>query len=541
MVERYSTITLFKKYWNLFSEFKSKIILAVILTLLSVGLLVYAPKLLGRVVNSVLNFFLENEPFYISDSFDELILISIIYIFGYSLKIAVVQIMAKVCEKITANLKYSLNEKLNNVSLNSFNREFSGNLLARINNDVVNVRSFVYDAVTVFLSDFFMIIAVILAAISMDAQLSLIFISVLPVYFIIIYIVHKITVDNYKSYQDISGYQMGVIGVFLPNRFIMNLFNSVGFLNNYFESLISKQKEAFIKSRLYSDITNPIAWLLTYIIQVLLYVVAGYMVIEGTISLGEFSAFVLYLQLFKKPFLSLTNTFNSVRIGFSSLNRVLEILELPDDDNSNSIVLDKNRVVGEIEFRDVSYNNISNFNFKIQHGETINLVGEMKDCLIDLLLLFNKPDNGKILLDGEDISGYSLNSYRRIFGVSLEDDCIVTATVFDNLSYGNVDAEMEEIVETCKFLGVHELIEKSPDGYDSYLIDDYHNFSDGEGKLICVARALISNPKILILNYPNYLSVEKLKTICEGKTSIILTPDETCIDFADKTINLDNL
>ena len=503
MVERYSTITLFKKYWNLFSEFKSKIILAVILTLLSVGLLVYAPKLLGRVVNSVLIFFLENEPFYISESFDELILISIIYIFGYSLKIAVVQIMAKVCEKITANLKYSLNEKLNNVSLNSFNREFSGNLLARINNDVVNVRSFVYDAVTVFLSDFFMIIAVILAAISMDAQLSLIFISVLPVYFIIIYIVHKITVDNYKSYQDISGYQMGVIGVFLPNRFIMNLFNSVGFLNNYFESLISKQKEAFIKSRLYSDITNPIAWLLTYIIQVLLYVVAGYMVIEGTISLGEFSAFVLYL--------------------------------------SNSIVLDKDRVVGEIEFRDVSYNNISNFNFKIQHGETINLVGEMKDCLIDLLLLFNKPDNGKILLDGEDISGYSLNSYRRIFGVSLEDDCIVTATVFDNLSYGNVDAEMEEIVETCKFLGVHELIEKSPDGYDSYLIDDYHNFSDGEGKLICVARALISNPKILILNYPNYLSVEKLKTICEGKTSIILTPDETCIDFADKTINLDNL
>ena len=104
-----------------------------------------------------------------------------------------------------------------------------------------------------------------------------------------------------------------------------------------------------------------------------------------------------------------------------------------------------------------------------------------------------------------------------------------------------MDAEMEEIVGTCKFLGVHELIEKSPDGYDSYLIDDYHNFSDGEGKLICVARVLISNPKILILNYPNYLSVEKLKTICEGKTSIILTPDETCIDFADKTINLDDL
>ena len=541
MVERYSTVTLLKEYWNLLSEFKGKIILAVILTLLSVGLLVYAPKLLGRVVNSVLHFYLENKPFYIHESFDELLLISLIYIFGYLLKMAVVQIMAKVCEKATANLKYSLNEKLNCISPTSLNREVSGNLLARLNNDVANIRSFINKVVTVLLSDFFMIIAVILAAISMDAQLSLIFITVLPIYIIIVYVAHKITMDNYKSYQDILGHQMGVIGVFLPNRVMMNLFNSVGFLDEYFESLTSQQKEAFIKSRLYSDITNPISWFLTYVIQVLLYVVAGYMVIEGTISLGEFSTFVLYLQLFKKPFLSLTNTLNSLRIGFSSLNRVLEIFELPNDDNSNSIVLDKEGVVGEIEFRDVSYNNISNFNFKIQHGETINLVGEMKDCLIDLLLLFNRPDNGKILLDGEDISGYSLNSYSRIFGVSLEDDWIVTGSIIDNLSYGNVDAEMEEIVETCKFLGIHELIEKSPDGYDSYLVEDYHNFSDGEGKLICVARALIANPKILILNYPNYLSVEKLKTICEGKTAIILTPDETSIDFADKTINLDNI
>ena len=541
MVERYSTVTLLKEYWNLLSEFKGKIILAVILTLLSVGLLVYAPKLLGRVVNSVLHFYLENKPFYIHESFDELLLISLIYIFGYLLKMAVVQIMAKVCEKATANLKYSLNEKLNCISPTSLNREVSGNLLARLNNDVANIRSFINKVVTVLLSDFFMIIAVILAAISMDAQLSLIFITVLPIYIIIVYVAHKITMDNYKSYQDILGHQMGVIGVFLPNRVMMNLFNSVGFLDEYFESLTSQQKEAFIKSRLYSDITNPISWFLTYVIQVLLYVVAGYMVIEGTISLGEFSTFVLYLQLFKKPFLSLTNTLNSLRIGFSSLNRVLEIFELPNNDNSNSIVLDRDRVVGEIEFRDVSYNNISNFNFKIQHGETINLVGEMKDCLIDLLLLFNRPDNGKILLDGEDISGYSLNSYRCIFGVSLEDDWIVTGSIIDNLSYGNVDAEMEEIVETCKFLGIHELIEKSPDGYDSYLVEDYHNFSDGEGKLICVARALIANPKILILNYPNYLSVEKLKTICEGKTAIILTPDETSIDFADKTINLDNI
>ena len=540
MVNKYPTKILLKKFWQFLSQFKYQIILAIILTIISVYIFVQAPKLLGKVVNSVLDFYIFEKEVYIHESFDELVQVTILYVAAYVLKIFISRIMAKLSEKTAANLKSALNDKLIHLSPNALNQEYSGNVLARLNNDVANIKSFVSKSVTLFLSDLFIIIFIIIVAIRFNAQLSLIFISVIPFYLILTYIAHKKTMDNYKSYQDVLGKQMGVIGTLLPNRFSINSLNAINFLKKHFKFLSAEQKVVFLKSRFYSDITSPISSLLTSAVQLLIYLVAGYMVVKGTLSLGEFSTFALYYQLFKKPFLSLNSTLNTIRIAFSSFSRVLEILELPETINQNAILLNKDDVAGDVEFKDISYKNITKLNLKIQSGEIINLVGENKDDLIDLLLLFNEADNGKILLDGEDISQFDLNSYRSIFGVSLNDDWIVSGSVRDNVSYSKNDAELDDVIETCKLVGIDDLIEKYPDKYDTKLSNDFQNFSSGEGKLICVARALFANPKILILDYPNYLSVSKLKRITEGKTAIILTPDETYMDFADKTINLDN-
>ena len=541
MVNKYPTKILLKKFWEFLSQFKYQIILAIILTIISVYIFVQAPKLLGKVVNSVLDFYIFDKEVYIHESFDELVEVTLLYVAAYALKIPISRIMAKLSERTAANLKSALNDKLIHLSPNALNQEYSGNVLARLNNDVANIKSFVSKSVTLFLSDLFIIIFVIIVAIRFNAQLSLIFICVIPFYLILTYIAHKKTMDNYKSYQDVLGRQMGVIGTLLPNRFSINSFNAINFLKKHFKFLSAEQKVVFLKSRFYSDITSPLSSLLTSAVQLLIYLVAGYMVVKGTLSLGEFSTFALYYQLFKKPFLSLNSTLNTIRIAFSSFSRVLEILELPETSNQNAILLNKDDVSGEVEFKDISYKNITKLNLKIQSGEIINLVGENKDDLIDLLLLFNEADNGKILLDGEDISQFDLNSYRSIFGVSLHDDWIVSGSVRDNVSYSKSDAQLDDVIETCKLVGIDDLIEKYPDKYDTKLSNDFQNFSSGEGKLICVARALFADPKILILDYPNYLSVSKLKRITEGKTAIILTPDETYIDFADKTINLDNL
>lgn len=183
MVNEYSTKILLKKFWKFLSEFKFEIFVAIFLTILSVNILVYAPKLVGRIVNSILNFYVLENEVQIFESFDDLIQISILYTVGYSLRIPISTIMAKISEKTTANLKSALNDKLNYLSPNTFNDEYSGNVLARLNNDVANIKSFVNKTTILFLSDVLIIIFVIFAAITINFKLSLLFLGIADLYY----------------------------------------------------------------------------------------------------------------------------------------------------------------------------------------------------------------------------------------------------------------------------------------------------------------------------------------------------------------------
>ena len=243
--------------------------------------------------------------------------------------------------------------------------------------------------------------------------------------------------------------------------------------------------------------------------------------------------------MFKRPFLSLSGTFNPIKTGLSSFNNVLDILEYPTETNENLPTLNKNQVKGELEFKNINYNNIKNLNFKIRPGEIVNINGEDRNNLINLLLIFKKVPHGEILLDGENINNYNLKSYRNIFGICFDDDWILNSSVFDNIAYGGDDISLEEVIKISKTIGLDNLIEKFPEKYDTIISEDFRNFSSGEANLICIARAIISNPKILILNYPNALSNQKLKEISKNRTTIFLTSDNGQIEFADKTINID--
>ena len=154
-------------------------------------------------------------------------------------------------------------------------------------------------------------------------------------------------------------------------------------------------------------------------------------------------------------------------------------------------------------------------------------------------MAFEKPDSGEIFLDGENISKLNYSSYRRIFGVSLDDDRIISGSIAENIMYGGENLTMDDVIRTSKLIGLDDLVEKLPDKYDTKLSDDFQNFSSGEAKLICIARAIISNPKVLIISYTNYLDINSLKSIIKNKTVIILVPDEQTIDFADKTVCLE--
>ncbi len=538
MGAEYSMWDLVKKFYGYVSEFRNQFILVSILMICSISLLVYAPKYLGSIINSVDHSFVLSTPFSIDEVYDELLVIAVLYIVGYSLRIPINRIMSKISEKTTANFKYALEEKLSYLSPNTFNHIYSGNVMARLNNDVANIKSFVNKSIVLFVGDVLIIIFVIIAAIILNPLLSLFFIGSIPVYFVIMYLSYRKSGDAYKVHQDDLGNQMGLIGNHLINRVPIHSYDAKEYSKKKFVKSNDIQRDSFAESRFYTYIPVPFVYLLTYAVQIGLYFFAGYLAYDGVITLGVLSTFAFYVQFFKRPLMSLSSVFTSILIGLSSFSRVLEVLEYPDNDDIG-LNKDISAVNGDIEFKNVSYKNISDFNLKIEEGQTINFVGENKDDLIDLLLGFESASAGEISLNNKNIKEFSLNSYRQLFGVSLEDDFIIRSSIHDNISYGGDNLTADDVVKTCKFLEIHDLIERFPDKYETSISNDFQNFSSGEAKLICVARAIVSNPEILILNFPNYLSMDKLKRICENRTAIILTPDDTFIDFADNTVFLD--
>lgn len=538
MDEKYSTWDLVKKFYGYVSEFRNRFIIVAILMITSISILVYAPKYLGSIINSVINSFLFSTPFLIDEVNDELIGIMVLYIVGYGLRIPINRTMSKISEKTTANFKYALEEKLSYLSPNTFNHIYSGNVMARLNNDVANIKSFVNKSIILFIGDVLIIVFVIIASISLNPLLSLIFIAAVPIYLIIMYLSYRKSGDTYKIHQDDLGQQMGLIGNHLINRLPIHSYNAKEYSKKDFVKSNDIQRDSFVKSRFYTYISVPFVYFLTYAVQIAVYFIAGYLTYKGVITMGVLSTFAFYVQFFKRPLMSLSSVFTSIMIGLSSFARVLEVLEYPVNDDIESN-MDNSAINGDIEFKDVSYKNISNFNLKIDEGQTINLVGESKNDLVDLLLGFESASAGEISLNNKNINEFSPNSYRQLFGVSLEDDFIIRSSIRDNISYGGDNLTADDVVETCRFLEIHELIESFPDKYDTSISNDFQNFSSGEAKLICVARAIVSNPEILILNFPNYLSMDKLKRICENRTAIILTPDDTFIDFADNTVYLD--
>ena len=535
MALKYSTKDLVKKSVRFNKSYSKYLLIATVLIIISVVLSVYAPKILGKVINSLF-YYPDYSQFDMHSILDELAILLVLYSAAYLIRIPVYRIMSKMSERVTADVKNSLYQKIDKIPLYKLNDEYSGNIMARLNNDTATIKSFINKNIAFIISNVLVIIAVIIMVIPMKSELSFIFMIMIPFYIVIMVVSYYKTKDYYKDFQEDLGYMMGFMGDYLSHRFMIRLYNAKDYINRRFVSLNDKQKADFVRSRLLSEVTTPIYLLLSYLIQIFAYIYAGYFVYKGVVSFGEFSVFVLYVQMFRKPMTSVSYSVNSIKSFFACVDRVSELIDYPVSEDKLSLRINKEYITGEIEFKNVSYNNITNFNLKINPGEVINVVGKNKNELVNLLLNFSKKESGEIFLDGNPISKLNLIDYANIFGVSIADDQIISGTIAENILLGSPDLDIDDVKRICDKLEISDIIERFPDKYDASISEDSITLSSGEKKLICVARALISNPKVVILNYPNYLSQDILHEAIKGKTVILLTPDENSVNFADKVI-----
>ena len=530
MVYKYSTRKLTFKLINLLKDYKYQIAAAIIMMMISVILSVYAPKLVGKLINSLMRNALNLNATPAKTSYKNIILIVILFAISYLIRIPTNRIMTKTSEKVIQKLRNQLYIKLNYIDIDE--SEFDGNIMARINNDVANLKAFISNTIILFISDITIIIFVLWMSSNMDLKLSGILFALVVVYPLVIYPFHKKTRDYYKIHQNDLGNIMGFIGDFLKNRMMIESFGSEEYSRKRFKEYNIKQKDSYKKSRFYTEIMYPVNSFITIYLQVLLYMYSGFLVYTGSIDMGTFTIFILYYQLMKKPIISIGNTLNSIRTSYACMDRIYEILDLPEKRKKEFPEVGG---ISEIEFENVSYGEIKDFNLKIMSQEHVFLTGDSRNNLIKIFLGLLEAENGSIRVNNLDLSQYDINSNKNLIGVSTEENYIFDETVKENIVCGD-EFDPEDVIEVCELIGLHSLIEKFPDKYETKISYDSNNLSTSERRLICLARALIHNPELVIIDYNNDLGVDLLIKIINGRTAIVLTPDDDVADMLDMKI-----
>ena len=263
MAFKNSTRDLIKKSLSFHKPFLKYLIVAIILMIISVVLSVYAPKLLGKLINGFF-YYTDYSDFKMYSILDELATILVLYTISYLIRVPVNRILAKMSEKVTANVKTSLYEKIDKIPVYEFSDEYTGNIMARLNNDTATIKSFISKKIAFILSNDLVIFAVIIMVIPMKFELSIVFLSMIPIYAVLIVISYYKTKDYYKSFQDDLGQMMGFMGDYLSNRFLIRLFNAKDYINRSFIPFNDKQKDDFFKSRFYSEVNTIISVIIIF-------------------------------------------------------------------------------------------------------------------------------------------------------------------------------------------------------------------------------------------------------------------------------------
>lgn len=276
----------------------------------------------------------------------------------------------------------------------------------------------------------------------------------------------------------------------------------------------------------------PVNSFITIYLQVFLYMYGGFLVYNWSIDIGTFTIFILYYQLMKKPIISIGNTFNSIRTSCACMDRIYEILDLPERRKKEFPEVNG---INEIEFENISYGEIKDFNLKIMSWEHVFLTGDDRNNLIKIFLGLIETKNGSIRVNDLDLSQYDINSNKNLIGVSTEENYVFDGTVKENIVCED-EFNPKDVTEISELIGLYSLIEKFPKGYETKISYDSNNLSTSERRIICLARALIHNPELLIIDYNNELGVDLLIKIIENRTAIVLTPDDYVANMLDMKI-----
>ena len=385
---------------------------------------------------------------------------------------------------------------------------------------------------------------------SINWIMTLIAVLILPISSVIVMLIVKKSQVYFKNQQEYLGQVNGEVEEMLSGHTVIKVFNAEAKKINEFEEDNEKLYDSAWKSQFLSGLMHPIMNFIGNLGYVLVAIVGGYLAIIGKITVGNIQSFIQYTRQFTNPIAQLAQVSNMIQSMIASAERVFEFLDEKEEPASIKNALSVKNIKGDVEFKHVKfgYNDdniiIHDFSAKVQQGQKIAIVGPTgagKTTMVKLLMRFYDINDGEILIDNHNIKKFNRQELRRTFGMVLQDTWLFNGTVMDNLRYGRLDASDDEVIEAAKAAHVHHFIQTLPDSYDMQINEETSNISQGQKQLLTIARAILADPKILILDEATssvdtrteILIQKAMDKLMEGRTSFIIAHRLSTIRDAD--------
>jgi len=459
-------------------------------------------------------------------------------------------IMSGVAQKVSYNLRKAISEKINRLPLSYFDTKTHGEVLSRVTNDVDTVSNTLNQSLSQIVTSVTTLIGVLIMMFSISWIMTLATLLIMPISTILIVTVVKKSQKHFKTQQEYLGRLNGHVEEMFGGHTIMKAFNGEERSIKQFEELNNTLYSSAWKSQFLSGMMHPIIGFIGNLGYVMVSILGGWLTIKRTIQVGDILAFIQYVRSFSQPLNQAAQIANVLQSTAAAAERVFEFLGEPEEvsDKENSVVLSKPQGAVKFEHVHFGYNPdkiiINDFNATIEPGQRVAIVGPTgagKTTMVKLLMRFYDINSGSITIDGQDIRSFKRQQLRDMFGMVLQDTWLFNGTIMENIRYGRLDATDEEVIQAAKAAHAHHFIRTLPDGYNMVLNEEASNVSQGQKQLLTIARAILSDPKILILDEATssvdtrteILIQKAMDNLMRGRTSFIIAHRLSTIRDAD--------
>ena len=532
-----------KKIVKYMSRYKFRLILMFIFAIAGTVFNIVGPKILGKATTELFNGLVAKVGGTGGIDFGRIgeILAFLMCLYVVSAVCSFVQgmIMTGISNDVSYNLRKDISGKMNRLPMKYYESRPYGEVLSRITNDVDTLQMGLNQSITQLITSVTMLIGVFVMMLSINVWITVVALLILPVSMVIIGMVMKRSQKYFQAQQRYLGEVNGQVEEIYSGHNVVKLFNKETDVTATFEETNKKLYESAWRSQFFSGMMMPIMQFVGNLGYVVVALLGGYLSIKGAIEVGDIQSFFQYIRNFTQPIQQIAQVSNMLQSSAAAAERVFEFLEEPEEDQTVENPVSIQGLEGNVQFEHVSFGYdpeqiiIHDFSADVKAGQKIAIVGSTgagKTTMVKLLMRFYDVNSGSIRIDGHDLRDFNRSDLREMFGMVLQDTWLYNGTIMENIRYGRLDATDEEVIAAAKAAHAHRFIMTMPEGYNTILNEETSNISQGQKQLLTIARAILADNRILILDEATSsvdtrteIQIQKaMDNLMRGRTSFVI-------------------